>query len=240
MSGTIYKYKSLSRENFCEHEDILKNQKMFFCLGHLLNDPFEGHVNKGYNFFSNLFKNNGVCSFSQVHDNLLMWAHYAKSHYGLCYEFDKYEMVTSIKKELDILKDPYFYSGNVNYCDELPSVFSKSLEELSARDFIFNKSNDWSYEKEYRIVVSNGNRKVPFSIESLKGVYIGASIPLWHPCLKYLWDSLIQLSDNVQIHCLGFGQSHYGVQVKETLAPSCIQERLDKENKRIREFGNEF
>lgn len=82
----------------------------------------------------------GVLSLSSVHDNILMWSHYAANHSGLviC---------------MDLLKDPNFFDTplKVKYENSYSPLnyFSNKLGAITKN--ISTKSKLWSYEEEIRI-----------------------------------------------------------------------------------------
>lgn len=90
----------------------------------------------------------GVTCFSESDDSLLMWAHYAHNHRGICVEYDLHSFNTQLK-----------YSP-------IPVVYSEKKPYLSSIDFsnpqkgalelfftgLTTKSVEWSYEKEWRII----------------------------------------------------------------------------------------
>lgn len=71
-------------------------------------------------------------------DNLLMWAHYADSHRGVCIKFD-------ILKDLDTFLVPLPVDYNEQYIDF--NMLNSDLLSVLRR-----KSPDWEYEDEYRII----------------------------------------------------------------------------------------
>lgn len=71
-------------------------------------------------------------------DNLLMWAHYADGHKGVCLKFD-------ILKDLDSFLVPV----KVDYNSKYINFDCLSSELLSV---LRRKSPDWEYEDEYRII----------------------------------------------------------------------------------------
>lgn len=71
-------------------------------------------------------------------DNLLMWAHYADSHRGVCVKFD-------ILKDLDSFLSPVQVKYDTHYMDF--DVLSGILLNVLRR-----KSPEWKYEDEYRII----------------------------------------------------------------------------------------
>lgn len=83
--------------------------------------------------------------------NNLMWGHYANCHKGFCIEWD----ATMMK------------ATKINYSESLPKFclldFIKSQYGLSTKlelesivDILFNtKLNEWAYEKEFRLIISD-------------------------------------------------------------------------------------
>lgn len=93
----------------------------------------------------------GVCSFSAIPNHLLMWSHYANHHRGFCVEYDCRDG-TLLRK----------LAHKVRYKD--------AVQSLSAADFAppnndeafdalwLTKAECWSYEKEWRVMMSEGNK----------------------------------------------------------------------------------
>jgi hypothetical protein len=122
-----------------------------------LNDPFEfsgAVMTKGVRRYANHWKEYlnqrmGLLCFSETWSEPLLWAHYAKSHEGMCLGFD-----------ID-------FSGleKVNYLQQRPTAEELGLvdpETLMTNDDIFNfpipyrklmslKFSAWGYEREWRL-----------------------------------------------------------------------------------------
>jgi hypothetical protein len=82
----------------------------------------------------------GVMCLSEFHDDVLMWAHYADAHRGVCLVFDP--------------ADPFFATAQpVRYQTERPQVnpLVHSPEQMLDAA-MFTKSEHWSYEREWRIL----------------------------------------------------------------------------------------
>ncbi|OGX27410.1 MAG: hypothetical protein A2787_00970 [Omnitrophica WOR_2 bacterium RIFCSPHIGHO2_01_FULL_48_9] len=109
----------------------------------------------------------GICCFSKKPDDLLMWAHYASYHKGVCFEFEA------------VLNTPFFGEAQgISYKSNRPTVNIFTIDSHNATDHIFlTKSDHWKYESEYRIMDPN---KPPgfhqFPIEHLKGIILGSRI----------------------------------------------------------------
>ena len=112
MPNTIYKFICLG-DNEVENEkrfSTLENNEIWFCRADRLNDPYEGcncsywdefpdhdidfffgvkNLRNGWNEYIERQKHNlGICSFSQFHDLMPLWAHYAGDHQGFCCEYE--------------------------------------------------------------------------------------------------------------------------------------------------------
>ena len=89
-----------------------------------------------------------VACFTESNTNLPMWTHYAKEHSGVCLEYD-----------FPKIGDAYFIDRMfpVFYVRELPNGIKLPVEGNINRDassdyLLLHKLDDWSYEKEWRLV----------------------------------------------------------------------------------------
>lgn len=138
-----------------------------------------------------------VCCFSERNDSILMWSHYADCHKGICLcfraakNFDHYyiplRMPNSKTRTFDAIegkfeivdyqKDPVLQISRFNDQAITDNLISKQL---------LLKSQDWSYEKEYRIIHPYFREYLEFPLESnetfeyykecLKGVIFGCKV----------------------------------------------------------------
>lgn len=93
-------------------------------------------------FEENRKKHLGVISFSSNWNNLLMWSHYSNSHKGFCIGFNTMKLIES----------NFFHQGcRVFYPENYPLInpLKEGIEQMV--DVFYHKSNDWSYEEEYRM-----------------------------------------------------------------------------------------
>lgn len=138
-------------------------------------------ISKDVNIFDNMFntkkhlidniitksieeekKKLGIFCASSSKDNLLLWAHYADSHKGICLEFD-------IKKS----PETFILPQKVVYNDQYPHYnYFKERDQIMKP--LFHKSNVWSYEEEFRIIkVNQPNILRDVNKEALSGVIFG-------------------------------------------------------------------
>lgn len=94
--------------------------------------------------------NCGVFTLSATKENLLLWAHYADSHKGFCVEFERAPNNTLGNFEI---------TKPVEYKKSYPvtnlSVFIDSSKPIVR--VVMTKSEDWKYEKEWRLFYKTGN-----------------------------------------------------------------------------------
>lgn len=96
-----------------------------------------------------------------------MWEHYADHYTGVCIEFD-------------ITKDPraFLFPKKVDYSDEFKQ-FNYIESQITdsgtiVADPLFHKTNDWIYEKEYRVVkLDKANKLISIAPESISSVIFG-------------------------------------------------------------------
>lgn len=113
-----------------------------------------------------LRKRIGVCSFAGNVRNILMWAHYASNHSGVCMQFQIAEDISVFSRATPVeYKDEY---PVVNYFDDIQKAIIPTL---------FRKSNEWRYEGERRIVHPYGaNCFLAFQPSALTGLILGCQL----------------------------------------------------------------
>ena len=108
----------------------------------------------------------GIVCFSRVRDDILMWAHYADKHKGICFEFDG--------------SDNCQFFGEaqpVEYEDYTQIPLDKDSKRQMTR-VILTKSKHWLYEKEYRIFrPEEAGNKLVYPVELLTGIIFGCMMP---------------------------------------------------------------
>lgn len=159
-----------------------------------------------------------VICFSDRHDSNLMWSHYAESHAGMVFEF----------RNVDGLDSPYKLAKPIQYSRRPPQLatdeelarFISGDEKIDGRvtdRMIYTKSDEWSYEREWRIQSGDGRMPIDpveyaeFGSRELHAVYFGCKasqetkdllLPLLH---KHYPDTLVfQASRVTHAYALSF------------------------------------
>lgn len=105
----------------------------------------------------------GVFCVTTKRDDLLMWAHYAGSHSGICIEFDG-------MSKLMAHAQPVCYSG-----ERIPINPYEDSHDVMLDKALFTKSEHWAYEDEWRLLrYEGGPGPVEFRPHNLTGIIFGA------------------------------------------------------------------
>jgi hypothetical protein len=109
----------------------------------------------------------GVCCFSEVNDNLLMWGHYGGRYKGWCLEFrTDYEPFQKLRR--------------VIYSDRMPQIslaaFASDNGGEQFIDLLCTKSLSWQYEREWRALHKQAGTLFTYEPRALKAVYFGPAI----------------------------------------------------------------
>lgn len=90
-----------------------------------------------------------------------MWGHYAQNGNGVCLVFDKAKLITYLDEEkrqrhivYDDIKYTKDYSPEINY-DIDPNNNLIVFGEEEEKDYFFHKTEDWSYEQEFRVIIKS-------------------------------------------------------------------------------------
>ncbi|MNF68825.1 hypothetical protein D3C84_506910 [compost metagenome] len=101
----------------------------------------------------------GIVSLSETHRNLLMWAHYANEHRGLCIGYHT-EASDALNSNSELTNRLKLTSHKINYdssrYDPVDDNFNIEENKLwinkVVRKLLTTKSDEWIYEKEHRII----------------------------------------------------------------------------------------
>ena len=148
-------------------------------LRQLRTDPKEIEYIRENFIHANLAKF-GICSLSEVNDDLLMWGHYTNNHKGFC---------VGLRRDLiDEMRNDYAAKGElvdlvqVVYSTDMPDIdiFHAMLNQDEHEDiiaFIATKSNHWSYEKEYRLIYWDyPNKSIPINPKIISEIFMGCQM----------------------------------------------------------------
>lgn len=115
--------------------------------------------------FEEGLKNSSVLCLCESGTDLLMWAHYAKGHQGICLRFDT-------------ASSPFSMAFRVNYSIAYPKVSLMADPGDQIQASVLTKASCWEYEREWR-VVGYQKREGHWEIEdpeALKAVILGMNV----------------------------------------------------------------
>jgi hypothetical protein len=116
-----------------------------------------------------------IICFSKKCDNNLMWSHYAAKHSGVCLVVSSGFLECCNQETEAILA-----YGDVEYGEEPPLIRSfHDHTDNVVKAMVFNKSSDWSYEAEYRVLahgIKLDSDCININKQHLIGVILGNSV----------------------------------------------------------------
>jgi Protein of unknown function (DUF2971) len=125
--------------------DLLTKQKVMLpALFRLLEPAAIQKLSPMIDGFLNL--NVGLLCLSEVRDSILMWGHYTENHQGFVVGFDSDHPFFSQRRSN---KDEFGFLRRVDYSPQRPQV---TLTDTTSPVWFSTKSEQWSYEMEWRIV----------------------------------------------------------------------------------------
>ena len=118
----------------------------------------------------------GVLCLSAVPDNILLWAHYADAHQGVCLIFDGNN-------------DFFMPAQDVQYSHARPRINPvRDSEDSMMVSALLTKSDHWAYEEEWRIIhYQSGPAVYRYPVGALLGVILGAQISSSNEQLVRKW-----------------------------------------------------
>lgn len=191
----LYRYRAANANTFVE----IVEQMAWYSRYNELNDPFEGlyinHSSDGaLDEWIRLFR---VCCYSRRNDVLLLWAHYAENHRGICLEYAVSE---------DDFRNQFF---PIKY-SKVPPTLNKiarrpdgtlSINIEREAEIFLTKSEDWAYEDEFRLIrfskYPDGKGEKSQIPGRLSAVYFGIRTD---PSVVAMVNQLLSSWDDVQLH----------------------------------------
>jgi Protein of unknown function (DUF2971) len=179
----LYRYRSLKDETQLERELLALNEGYLWCSRFEdLNDPMEGAflTDKWKEIFDTRYldlkeyifdrkSTLGICSFSEVNDHELMWAHYADQFRGICFEYSVERLLNVLDDDVDLVR--LFYNEKAYRLG-----LSAGSDRAIAKKVLSHKNHRWLYEREWR-VLSPTIGKVSLNKDNcISRVYIGNRI----------------------------------------------------------------
>jgi Protein of unknown function (DUF2971) len=155
----LYRYRSLKR--FSRELEAIEKGYLFCASFTALNDPMEGsfapslHLRESKRHRAirkSIIENKaqmGICSFSEVPNHELMWAHYADEFRGVCVAYSLPRLLKHLPGDISFVR--------MSYNETEPTIHRSQREpEYLARRVLSYKGYKWLYEREWRMFSSQG------------------------------------------------------------------------------------
>lgn len=175
----LYRYRSL--KEFDREMEAIEGGFVFCAAYRTLNDPMEGLFTSSQNLresgdyravresITDNKSQIGMCSFSEVRNHELMWAHYADQFKGICISYSFSKLLKGLPKAVKFVR--MFYNETV------PTIHrSKKDASEIARMVLSYKNYRWLYEREWRMFAPLGNAHYR-NTGCVERVYLGSRIP---------------------------------------------------------------
>jgi hypothetical protein len=174
----LYRYRSL-KELDRELEAI--EDGYLFCADYgKLNDPMEGLFSSSRNFRESTdyravlqsIRDNksdiGICSFSEVRNHELMWAHYADQFSGICISYSLSKLLKALPNSVEFVR--------MYYNETEPTIYRTRKDPNQIAKMILSyKNHRWLYEREWRMFGPQGEVHYK-GTACVTRVYLGARI----------------------------------------------------------------
>jgi hypothetical protein len=134
----------------------------------------------------------GIYSLSEVNDSIIMWSHYAKNHEGVCIGFDRRDL----ENTGNLIK--------VKYVKKVPKELTRTNRRSPAKYFHKHKYFQWSYEKEFRLIMENTKNKCIDFPAKIKAIYFGARV---NP--KLLMQSLQRIPGGIDVYLFKLSEKDF-------------------------------
>jgi hypothetical protein len=156
----LFRYRTANINTLGE----IANSQLWYSRLSDLNDPFEGmYINQsGDDTFDRLLAQTRVCCYSKSHDNLLLWAHYADGHRGLCLEYEITEWEKTRFMEVRYTDERPVLKSIPRYPKGHPHEGKLRINIAREGAISLTKSEAWAYEMEVRsfqLLVEDQTRK---------------------------------------------------------------------------------
>jgi DUF2971 family protein len=155
----LYRYRSL--QEFDRELEAIEDGYLFCAAYRSLNDPMEGLFSSSHNLresenyraIKESIRENrsriGICSFSEVRNHELMWAHYADRFKGICISYSLSKLLKGLPTSVAFVR--MFYNETV------PTIHRNKKDFIQITKRILSYKNyRWLYEREWRMFAPQG------------------------------------------------------------------------------------
>jgi len=163
----IKEIESYKMPVFAEAQTVIQTINNINIEKHVLFNDLYKKYGDDFEYF--VFRDYGLYAMTTDKNSLLMWSHYGEKHKGFCIEWER--------KEGGIFSNTETCFP-INYSSYLPEYdYEHQSEKEVARVKFGNKSDIWTYEKEWRYITKESNKNIQCDAK-LMALYIGCKAEL--------------------------------------------------------------
>jgi Protein of unknown function (DUF2971) len=187
VPGRLYRYRSLIRSDAAVDEEINSIlTKCLYCSDFTrMNDPMEGFYRP-----SNLLQGEsdyeiivrqiadsksgvGIACFTETHEDVLMWTHYAGNYTGICISYSTKELLEGLPKHVNLVR--------LAYVDEPPLIGPSHVSNAgtAAIRILSQKKYNWAHEREWRVLGPVGEVSIGRA-QAVKSIFFGSRVSPRH------------------------------------------------------------
>lgn len=149
-----------------QHPDFQNNPELITLVKEKYRNSTDILYEKYASDITNLYQERTFATcFSEEPASMLMWSHYADNHQGMVLEYQFLNI--DLEKDIDVFigLNPVIYTDNLLNLQEYKGVRDKiSIPTLAA----ISKSKEWSYEKEWRLIIHRDSNDQGIAVKVIK------------------------------------------------------------------------
>lgn len=155
----LYRFRPLRDEHQVRQEiSAIRDQYIWCSTYRGMNDPMEGFYEPSRRLtketrFSQLARDTyyekrqiGICCFTDVRDNELMWSHYASNYSGICVAYNPKSLLEGLPRHAHLVRLSYGNSPPPMGVHDVRNTNEAAIRILS------HKKANWVYEREWRVL----------------------------------------------------------------------------------------
>jgi hypothetical protein len=153
----LYRYRRLSEDRLQQEIESIEN-KFLWCANYKdMNDPMEGFYKPSRRFekvtrfekaaqkIYDIKQTVGICSFTDTHNNEIMWTHYADNYRGICIGYRPKSLIAGLPENARLARLGY------GVAPPEVGVHEGVIPGEAARKILSHKKASWEYEREWRV-----------------------------------------------------------------------------------------
>lgn len=152
--GTDEQYLERTRRVAKQFNNLFSDVEIRQAIERLKDPSFSRQFNEKMR--KSIYNDFGIFSLSKSKDNILLWSHYSNSHQGFSVGLNVEKFRLFLDQYCLEHPDLKYCLKEISYCKDIPILNPHGSEEQRNNitlQLLTTKSQDWHYEKEYRVII---------------------------------------------------------------------------------------